>query len=399
MRNRILAAVVTLVAAGSSRSQDIPVAAAPQERLTSPDGKLTLVADYTDQSWTLLEGDPPRVRWRRDYTGQDSNPEPMPKHARLNVDGWIVASVWPHATVIVEPSRGRTVMKFRVLEQLSRQDYRRYVDDQVMDAPPQWGEAHALRGFFRAMDEPFYTVRTWWGRRFIIDLNGARFVPDEGPVHDACVAAERDRVMADLRAAVHEGPPVLVGERSTWPAYFRVRRAAHMAGLFELREALPLLRALERWEYIDSTGGRGGGPPYVGRLNAARQFVQLSIRRLGETPEALPVYRFPREEPAAAEGGLPAVLASASRERARSAPEIRPGMTGARVVGLIGTPDAMYFNRKHRRDDWEYDFDAEDPFSLRIAWDGETVAEVEVIRPARWKQGLARDEQLLGHGR
>ncbi len=395
MLRELLVVATALLLAGGALAQVCVQPTPANEIIKSADGTLTLYAQHDERAWTLLEGDPLRVRWRRVFRHDWDTRDWMPSGPRVHDHGWIAGTTWPGEQVlIIAPDDGHTVMTFNLLERFTRAEYARYVDDTVMDSPTLWGGSHALRGFRDVGEDPYYCIRAWWGRRVIVDLKRGAFAEDEGAVHDACVAAEREAVLKTLRDAV-QSPPTLDKEHRIWPDFFKVRRAAHLAGLLDLGDALPLLEVIETWDCTNGTGGRGGGPPMLWRDNSLRRYVQLSIRRLGGTPKGLPSFRFPHEEPAAPEGELAAPLLSSSAERAVSAPGVRVGMAGPEVVALVGTPDAMPFNRTYYREDWEYDFDVIEPFTLRVSWKDGKVAEVEIVRPARWKQGIARDEQLL----
>ena len=128
-----------------------------------------------------------------------------------------------------------------------------------------------------------------------------------------------------------------------------------------------------------------------------RQVAQLSLRRLGKTPEQLPATQFYTRY-----GNVqhyPFDAGEIDVPRAENTGKIKYNMSPKEVLDLIGEPD---FSRNGTRDwpwggSWQYDMDAETPFTLLVCWSTEgKVARVEQKTPPYW-QDLTRDRELFAY--
>ena len=171
--------------------------------------------------------------------------------------------------------------------------------------------------------------------------------------------------------------------------------AAYLAGVLRVREAVPALRMLENSTHSGSSSSGGFGDVPEGRVSpfnystySTRQDVHLALRRLGEVPGAFPCTFF-RTEHEDYDKRKPYVRKSVQGTRAANAGKVKPGMSPEEVIDLIDCPDYIL------RRGWQYDMDADAPFTLVLSWTDEgTVEGVKVVRPAHWQAGTIRD-----HGR
>ena len=63
-------------------------------------------------------------------------------------------------------------------------------------------------------------------------------------------------------------------------------------------------------------------------------------------------------------------------------------MSAAEVLDLLGSPEWITY------DTWEYDIDAEPPFTLRLKWNETSVVEVATSKTAAWLQPLMRERMI-----
>ena len=118
-----------------------------------------------------------------------------------------------------------------------------------------------------------------------------------------------------------------------------------------------------------------------------RQFAQLSLRRLGETPKPFSANRLlVRHEPG--EDFHSYVPKALSVARHLNIDKVPKGMKAEQVLDLLGGPDLVGY------DSWEYDMDCAAPISLVLEWDALKVIGIEKKTPPLWKDGLSRDEAL-----
>ncbi len=253
---------------------------------------------------------------------------------------------------------------------------------------------YSLWYFLDAQDKHLFIVRPWWGRRIVLDLESGKLLAETVDISGSAAAYEKQYVMAELGKGVES--------RTVWEkndsseAAGRVLEAAYLAGRLPVREAAPLLKLLQGSPHVGeyATGGLGSGERFEGEVNphsyetfSVRQVAQLSLRRLGMTPQALPATRFEVEYPDYKKN-RPYEPKTTAIPRAVNAGKVAEGMKAEMVLDLLGGPDFVGY------DSWEYDMDATRPFSLLVRWDARQVIDVQK-RPPLWKEGFVRDEQIV----
>jgi hypothetical protein len=231
-----------------------------------------------------------------------------------------------------------------------------------------------------------------YGRRVVLDLaaaalgNGAALAADLD-------AAERRWALDTLGAAAAKtpgwGPEV---DDEGWDEVRQVKIAAHVAGCLGLREAVPLLRAVESMPVRGSSTFmpwlQGGEKVSVCLVRLPlRRMAQLSLRRLGERPAGYPAHAFLLGERDGPVFDVPECVPDGERVAA----EVGPGWSPQEVLRRLGAPDNA------TRWAWEYHLgDGGDPYTLEIEWDDDrkVVAATRCVRPPTWQVPCGREPFL-----
>ncbi len=365
----------------------------PRTRLFQSDGgERTLRLDYTDSKMSLVEKSDGPAIWTQPLGADDMGWSEF----WVNDDGWVIRARDFDAVSAREPATGRIVFSCSILNEFPKEERQRFVHD-VTDRPPLW-EGDAIWAIRQVEGKPYFLVRAWWGRRIIIDLEGHAVANDRGSLHDAVVSSEKAWVLDVLRQAA--SGPARQGDPSTWTAeFFSIRKAAHLAGLLGVTDAVEPLKGIEKWGCWDSSGSALEGPaptdtriaPTSYRSNNIRKAAQLSLRRLGAKPTAdAPVsfYHYRADRTESVEFPRPLAYGPDGADR------LSLGMSGEEVAKHLGAPDAVTRIGPSWITGWEYDFEGDHPFTLRIEWDAGQVKKIERIG-ARWIDGTVRDEELV----
>ncbi len=291
----------------------------------------------------------------------------------------------------------------------------------------------AWPAFFRVHDKPFFAWRTALGQRLVIDLAGARVVPDDEHAQPdlarALDEAEQRGAMALLRELtprLEEIQQVIAraeatdaddeAEQAETELLHRspvrhVSAAILLAGAHCIRDCVPLLRAWERVDLPTSiTGSFAMGEGWYVQSQWYRPYVQHALRLLGEQPAPYPAYTFRTNEDGDADDDDRQTFPAPPRpadlpERVASIGEHH---TARDVLAALGVPDFVDTeaheqpNHLYRwTEDWEYDFrDAGAGggawTTLRITW-AEAQPAGRIVRierfPAEW---LRTNERLAG---
>ncbi len=280
-----------------------------------------------------------------------------------------------------------TKLLLSIKDAIPKAEYDRYVHQTT--AGPKW-EDYALSYFVTADDKPFFCIRTWWDRRIVIDLTAAKQIPDRG-MEAALEAAENQAVLETLKGGVS----VLAKPEVPLMLFFRLQAAVHLAGRIKERKAVPWLRRLEPlgFETASTLGEYGAGvdlkegdfSPQNYSTHQLRRVVQLSLRRMSETPAELPVTSFRRM-------GSDKAFEPRKWDKPRSerVSSVKTAMKPIDVLNTLGSPDYVEMGQNiHREGPWEvawrYDNDAQPPYTLLLVWEGHTVKVVEKVSPALWK--------------
>lgn len=381
---------------------------------TSGDGKLRLEAKSSDNekgviafasnfTYRLIDTTTGKVIWTRPQ--KDDAP---PSQAFIHNSGWVVIHTVRDELVVLKPKRGTKTCLFKILDQFPENEREKYVHETT--AGPRW--AGGSRWFLvdGPDDSVLLVVRTWWGRRVILDVTDACLLKDTGDLKKLLDQNDRDYVMATLKKAA-DGP-----ERCYEPQgnsdfdYFDVMCAIRMAGRIGAKEAIPHLQKLERWtcsctsvslnacyERTPSADPWDYSSYHVYNI---RQAAQLSLRRLGQTPDCFPAVRL-YTSGRSRTTRKPWITEQAVPNRASRVNEIKPGMPPSAVLAIIGAPDFLAKRQIAPNNGecdaiWEYDMDGAPPFTFEVSWSCKTnsVKAATSIEGAKWKQEDVRDFDL-----
>jgi hypothetical protein len=265
------------------------------------------------------------------------------------------------------------------------------------------------RWFFHRHDSRLYfVIRTGWGRFVIVDLQSstvlrqplAALVASIEGSGSAWAVETLARACAQLDRYSAQAVPV-EGEAPVTPDVSEILSAANVVIAARLHDAVPHLRRLEQSDYIGSAGGwwdienryaDGEINPFNEQQHTLRRASHTALRQLGERPAELPAtsFRYTRPKKLGEVVPVPALPAP----RADRVGELRPGMTVPEILAAVGAPDYVNF----RETAWEYDMDADDPYTLRVYFkDKKTLDRTERLRPPAWMSG-DRTRQIFGGG-
>jgi hypothetical protein len=283
----------------------------------------------------------------------------------------------------------------RIKDAIPNADDDKYVHHTT--AGPKWNQ-FALSYFVTVGGKPYFCVRTWWDRRIVIDLAAAKQVPDRGM--EAVLDAEERKLMLDI---LKGGAAVASEGEGPLAPFFRLLAAVHLSGRIQEIKAVPFLRKLEPLgvEGTYTMGEHGPGvdlkageiSPQNYSTHGLRRVVQLSLRRLGETPAELPVVSL--HQPGSEKAFEPRKWNGPRFERVES---LKIAMTPMDVLNILGAPDYVERGQNiHRQGPWEvawrYDMDARPGWTLLLVWRGHKVEAIEKVSPALWnRKNLTGDD-------
>lgn len=317
--------------------------------------------------------------------------EGSPVDIFVSDEGWtVIRTDWDE--IIAVDSLGHDRCRIELLKEgFTKEENSEYVYD--TSAGPMWS-SYSLWYFLSVADKHLFVVRPWWGRRVVLNLETGKLADESPDVSRSAVAYERQYVMTELKKAVET--------RKEWEmdacceATLPILNASYLAGCLPVLEAVPFLEQLQEVSYIGRSTTRffGVGEQFEGEVNPGsyntftlRQVVQLSLRRLGKTPRPLPAIQFDIKYEAY-EKNHPYFPKVGEVPRATNCAKVRTGMKAEQVLDLLDGPDFV------ESETWEYDMDANPPFTLILKWDARHVIDVQKRTPALWKKGLLRDVQI-----
>ena len=289
--------------------------------------------------------------------------------------------------VFVDP-RGKETGKVNILKDcLTKEENEKYVSQTT--AGPMWaGRSH---WYFVSVDsKEYFVIRPWWGRHMVFLLTtGAIETPTER-LNQATEKAEKEYALNVFKTVLDGTMKKCDCCGGSHDAVF----AAWLAGVLKIQDAVPALRKLESSAHSGSSTMGGFGDVPEGRINpfnyytfTTRQNVHLALRRLGEKPGPFPCTSF-KTEHRNFDQKKPYVRNPVPGGRVPNAKKVKKGMSPEQVIDLIDCPDYI------SSPDWQYDIDAEKPYTLTISWtDERTVEDVKVVRPALWQGGTVRDQE------
>ena len=368
----------------------------------SKKGYATFQASFV---YTCLDKTTKKVLWTRAQAMENpqrlskDSPETysFPKEASpvdlfVSDAGWTVIRTGWDELIAVDVA-GHDRCHIRLLDEgFTDEERTKYVHDTT--AGPMWA-GFSLWYFLDVGDQHLFVVRPWWGRRVVLSLESGKLLEETQEASRSARAYEQHYVTTELAKGIETRKKWEKGEccEAVWP----ILNASYLAGRLPVPEAAPLLEQLKEVPYNGSStsGGLGFGQRFEGEVNphsydtfTLRQVVQLSLRRLGKTPRPLAANRFEVQYEAYEKNHsyLPKAIAV---PRAINAGNVKVAMRAEQVLDLLGGPDFVGY------DTWEYDMDANPPFSLILKWDARQVTNVQRKTPVLWKDGFVRDEQIV----
>ena len=368
---------------------------------SSPSGRYQVTARSPDNHSTK-RGRQPVVQGRFVYVCKDTQtkktlwtlPQPkgradkaaLPPPLRLVVsdDGWTVIYTGTNEFIPVD-LQGNPHGRARLLDAFVGEE----LNDHLRQTTGGLTWTTDSLWYFLAVDStPYLLVRPWWGHRVAVDLPAGKVIePLPAAVADAATAAERAQTLQWLQAGADTFHSWETTDGAKQAATTSL--AAYLAGTLHLTEAIPLLRQLEpitynsesALEYIDEGERKqhtGEVNPLTHRSYDLRRMVQLSLRRLGQTPTPLPDTVLERAGKDYHDRIVydPPTLAV---PRAENADQVKAGLSTEAVCQLLGPPDYIVGPR------WEYDLDTQPPRTLVLEWKNWQVSDVSSVTPARWQ--------------
>jgi len=98
-----------------------------------------------------------------------------PTVVRLKDGKWQVQGGYLGGAFILVRDKDQTKLALGIGEALPKDEYEKYVHKTT--AGPKW-EDYALAYFITLSGKPHFCIRTWWGRRILIDLESAKQISD-----------------------------------------------------------------------------------------------------------------------------------------------------------------------------------------------------------------------------
>lgn len=315
--------------------------------------------------------------------------EGSPTRLYISDEGWTVISTGWDELIAVD-LMGKDRCRIKLLDEgFTAEENKKYVHNTT--AGPMWARLSQWY-FLNEGTQHFFVIRPWWGRRVVLSLEAGKLIDETANIADLAQAHERDYVMTELAKGVATRKEWDQDERSNaiWP----IQDAAYLAGRLPVPEAAPLLEKLQDTAYSTSVsiGGYGSDERFDGEVNprhyhtlGVRQVMQLSLRRLGQRPRQFPALTFDVQYEDS-EKSHPYAPKPISVPRETNADKVKVGLKAEQVLDLLDGPDFA------RHDTWEYDMDANPPYTLILTWDARQVTEVKTKTPVAWKDGFTRDE-------
>lgn len=351
----------------------------------SPDNrdKTKRTAFQSSFTYTFTDLGTQKVLWTS-LQGERSSPVT----AFVSDAGWtVIRTDWDELIAIDRAGKEHGTLSFHE-EVFSPKEKKTYIRETT--AGPIWS-GYSLWYFLDVEQTPYFVVRTWWGRRIFQNLQTGKHAPETEPLSRAALESERKQVMTELTKAVEAR---MAGKKEECcEGIFPVLTACHLAGTLKIQEAVPNLEVLQDSPFVGSSGGvfdetvEGTVNPFERSEFTLRTVAQLSLRRLGKVPLPLPLTEFDVEFNDSKKNH-PFRPSVPPGPRADQVEKLTAGLKPEQVMNLIGAPDLV--DMPH----WEYDIDANPPFTLIVSFEARKVSKIERKSPAFWKDGLTRDAQI-----
>ncbi len=377
----------------------------PNQSSTSPNKTYEVVATSPDNdrpgkslpfqenfAYSLTEKSSGKTLWTRKQSNNErhsyENEEASPIQIFVSDSGWTVIRTCLDDLIAVDVA-GKDRWHFEIIENgFTKEERKTFV--QRTTAGLCWsGFSHFY--FLDVAKRQCFIVRPWWGRRIILDLQSGKNISDAPEIASAAEKNESEFVISNLKNAASR----YAAEKNAWKPTADEKTATYYAGQLNIKEAVPLLQRLENSSYSGISRSRGvieeEGKLDLGSYSVFdfRQLTQISLRRIGVSPKALPIYLFEVRFNDFNRNHIYEYPIS-TIPRTTAYLDVKPGMTPEMVLAVLGSPDFV----KTSTDAWEYDIDSQEPFTLKIEWEKNLVTKVEKQSPPAWKCLNERDKQI-----
>ncbi|PQO33110.1 hypothetical protein [Blastopirellula marina] len=311
---------------------------------------------FRDQSgfrYQLFDAREERLLWT--WKPDDSQPlADYPHEAWVDDRGWVVVRLhnWMQGGLLVLSPAGD--WQFLQVIQSFGQGEPGFLEEEPdahigwTSAGPDWYDSSLA---FFLPGESLWIMRTWWGRRLVIDLPSGTLLeePSVGQMEEI-VPGEAAWIRSELERTAGQFHSTEDKEDRWWQdIYNKANAAAYHAGILKVKEAIPRLRELESSPVYSRYGS--------GYFDLRLRFVaKVSLLRMGEQPcwYANHKLNLIREQK---EIELPDIAPN------RSPDVFQKGMEMAELLLLVGMPEEMI-------DGWDYWFTGPgEPFKIRIQWE------------------------------
>lgn len=402
MRLNLTFAILAVSVAGSAHAQEYH----PSTSAVSASGRFRLEAESPNPGfekskelksfkYTLIDTTTGKPIWTRLQPAIESRPdgEEAPRRAWVDEDGMTLVRTEKDEMFGLGAIDGKKIFQIILHHQFSNADNAEYV--QPCSPSPQWaGGSHSY--FFslnlNGSSHRTFIIRTYWGRRIVVDLASGKVLADGDVGEENIAEAKRsEEVWAHeviskwAKVAEHTKYPFMdSSDEHNGDKCEELEAAVLFSGLQGLQAEIQAIRRLE-----ECHGGDGVRPSLSGGLwityDPLRQACQTALRRLGETPKARPGVELHSEDRTEVKANV------TLKERIAQVESVKKGLSPREVVEILGNPDFERYDRSHLT--WDYDLDAEKPYTLRIAFDSkfEGVESVDRLEPPVWKKASQRD--------
>lgn len=359
----------------------------------SPNGQYLLSADPTDPGlefpgggridgstefvYVLRDSKTQKEFWKlktQRFLQERAVPEHLcsgpPRDLFVNNDGASV--IWMRTGDLVSIDRkGRVTGRIQFLTQgISKQNREKFVRKSFLGTVIGTGCEPYHAYFASHQGNSYFIVRTWWNDRVVFDIQHGKLVRESKELNARLSSVESNDVMKILKDSTQ---PKAKESTEQWRSVHLA--AVHLAGRLKLKDSIPLLRKLESdLLRVEHQRKRKADSSW------RRQLLQLSLRRLGETPRQVP----------RGERSVPRTTQSVSL--------LKRNMTADEVLRTLGATDYQYDNRRlfvtATAETWEYDIDADKPYTLIVRFEPRVVS-LKRISPAKWQETNQRDRMIF----
>ena len=329
---------VAQVALATNRYYDDSQAASPDGRffLTArspdnerpPDARPPFQSDFT---FTLTDTHSGEVLWTREST------EWHPTAMWVHTDSSVVINDGGSSFVALDAISGRVSVKASLVTLLPKEDWTNGNVRQTSAGPMWQRDTHF--GFFEHDGKTFFGCRTGWDRVFVLDFCGKTSITSPPkPIIESFDGSLRSNLLQVLEAAAANPKELTRRDLYCTP---EVGDALDFAGRSGMKEAIPLIRALESIEpptepNAPTLGAAQLDPAKELRSYRLRQLARTALRRLGETPKPL-ACSYPLNRSAMQATARPELPG----DRAARAAVLPQSVSPAELLHALGPPDAI----------------------------------------------------------